>query len=477
MAYKISTDIDWANKKLYATVSSDSHQQVTGLYYALADSRGSWLCNPTPTLSGAHSGFGYVEYDFSPFQGYPQAFMLSGRTDQWQRFSGMTYTQQNLDGAGGIAPNFNSPGQEHFLAAQDDFYIGREMVLTQGSRTAIHQISDVTGAQNLIKVSAVSPSQPLVGVRGDYVNHSGYIYRVTTGSAPGTSGITLDKNTSNISIGDWIKVYPVTTITDYDALSGAIYHDDTIFHGADFASTDGYSDTANGPAHVDITLNTTTLPQYFSIEEGDIFLYTPNVGVNVYTGFVTEVASTTGFTIITGGYGSFDNVVYSLAKMDRYAIDMGPQPDTSMMGVLLDSPKSQSGNILHTEIIPPEQSKLEINFNEYDSSVASVGTKAHFHIGPVVIGGYALTGAVSSATAALYGGDTVVKTSWAVNSLDLYADAEGNDGMFYEHTNGVFVLNTTESFAQADMLTLRAAVIVNGRKVERGITIASQPVV
>lgn len=477
MAYNISTDIDWSQRKLYATVTSDAHEQVTGHYIALSDSRGVWLTTPAETQSGSHSGMGYVEVDFAPFQAYPHAFALSGRTDQFQFGPNYLYTQQ-ADGANGIPANINDPGHEHYLAAQPDAYNGRTILFREGSKCVRYQVMDVTGGQRLIKVGNVSQTDPLPGRRGDYINHSGTMYRIATGTSVGTSGYILDKDTSNISIGDSIIICPTATITGYDPVSGTIEHTTAHFVGSSIASANGYTATANGPAHVDIHLTTAAdIPEYSRPEVGDIFLYTPDLGANTYTGYITSLANNTGFTIITGGWGDLDEIVYGISKMDQYAIDLGPQPDTAMMAVLLSSHKAQSGNILASQPVPAEQSKLELNFNEYDSSVASVATKAHFHVGPVVIGGYALTGGVSSMTANLYGGDLVQKEAWSLTTVDDYFSAVANTGQFYDHLYGVFVVNTTESFAQADMLSFRASVVVNGRKVERAVSIASQPVV
>jgi hypothetical protein len=496
MTYNMTADVNWSSRFFSATISSDSSQQVTGLYVALADSQGNWLTWPQETLSGSHTGMSYMSIDFTPFGYQPHAFCFSGRTDQFQFESGVTYTQQNTDEANGRPANLNAPLHQNFLSATDNFYNKREILFKHGSRNFVKQVSTVTGAQNLITVTATG----VAGSRGDYLEHSGDFYRILTGiAAGGNDEMILDRNTSNISVNDWVAVYQTAIITGYDAISGAIKHTDVTFSGSSWttgaAAGAGYSHADLGGAYRSIAVyNTGAIPEYTDVEVGDVFLYTPDNGTKTYSGYIVSTGPYTlssgtlaptsalagrgEFVIITGGQGGYpDSGIYAVSKMDQYFIDLGPQPDTAMMAVLLSGTHQESGNILHTHSISPDQSYLEINFNEYDSSVASVGTKAHFHVGPVVIGGHTMTGGTSSMSANLYGGDRTLKETWALASLDNYFNASSNTGQFYDELIGSYSVNTTESFAQSDMLYFRAAIIVNGRKVERGITIASQPVV
>ena len=475
MAYNISTDVNWSSRYVSATISSDSYQQVTGLYFALADSRGNWLTHPQETLSGSHSGLAYTKIDFTPFGYQPHAFCFSGRTDQFQYESGFTYTQQS-PGVNGRTANENDPLNQNWLSPDPNFYIGRDIIFNGGSRRSLKQVSTVTGAQNLITVTIAGGG----GKRGDYLEHSGDFYRILTGINEGADDeYILDRSPSNIAVNDWVAIYPVARITGMDVSSGAIQHDFVRFNGSTWTElTNGYTaavQAGDSTSHVTIAINNTgDIPEYTSIEVGDYFLYS----TSAFTGWVTDVSDLGEFTILTGGYGNLDSGAYSYAKVDTYFIDLGPQPDTAMMGVLLNNRFAGTGdNIIHTQNVPPDQSSLEINFNEYDSSVASVGTKAHFHVGPVIIGGHAMTGGTTSMNANLYGGDRTLKKTWALTPLDNYFSASSNTGQFYDELIGSYSVNTSESFAQSDMLYFRAAIVVNGRKVERGITIASQPVV
>lgn len=116
-----------------------------------------------------------------------------------------------------------------------------------------------------------------------------------------------------------------------------------------------------------------------------------------------------------------------------------------------------------------------LNYNEYIGSVASLGTRSHFHLGPFIDsdGKLVPTSTYNQAIFEVIDGSGASVVTSTINFFD--TRAASLDGSYFE--NGVFVASVSNLFAQADMLLLKVTYKLGGiqRLVYESIPV--QPVV
>ncbi|MHA2062796.1 MAG: hypothetical protein ACXABY_00205 [Candidatus Thorarchaeota archaeon] len=453
MDYNVSADIDWPNRNAHFSVSYTGTLPA-GLTVGLIDRQGQWVLNEQPT-STAVQGTAYASLPLTPYPVLRETFSLTG----------LPTGNANNETAGNLT---DSSSSSH-LGTIDDMYSGKKLTITRGDFVDDVTVNSVSSTTMTVDVSTIDLK------RGDFVYDPSIalLYRVVSDTTVGDPDlISLDRTVDDNVIGNNVDIYPTVTVTGYNSTSKILEFSaltaKTNIAGTSYAQ--GVS-VVKGAGYRDIGVPSTDITGNISIRSGDHVDYTDSID-GPRTEEILSVISTTGFTIADNGAGNPDEGSYTVYRAMDYMMQESPTFDVGMTSLLI-----QSGSILHAQEVPPSRPTLEINFNEYDSSVTSIGTLSHFHIGPVLIGGQVVTGGVQRCEATLLAGDTSVQETWNIDTEKAFSTASASTGIYYMPSEGVFVLTSSATFSTADMLTLKASIIVNDEAVSRTVTVPVQPVI
>ena len=470
--YEVNTEIDWQNRLVKILLSSTGVVPSSLVGY-LIDSEGQPVTKKISMTSLTDTSYSYGEGYFYVDSNIKESYGLTG-------------VASNSGEASSTTVMFANSGQN--LAKKDDHYLQEKIRFFRGDHTRTYAVSEVS--DNILRIDeSNSYNDDLHIVAGDIVQSTGdspayYTVSGTVSEDDGaTVNIVLDRDVDTVANGHEVVVCPSTTITDYEHNIGADGINKITFTALDSRrtssisgaiQTDWPSATSGNDFH-DMWIDPTALEPGMEFRVGDYVHVSDEIlSARYYTEIISKI-NHTGF--IVADVGSAVLAITGWAQIYRqedYAINYCPRVKEQMRAVVEDSSTTQKVAISTVALQIPE---LEINFNEYDSAVSSIGTLSHIHVGPIHVNGVSVTAGLENLSATLYANDQTTIATWSIPSYKNFAAAGDNNGMFYDSTNGVFVLTTTRTFAQADMMTLEATVTFNGKDITKRITVAAVPVV
>jgi hypothetical protein len=497
----------------------------TGLFAGLLDNKGQFVIAPTMFASGlGQSGLTEFNPSFGFAQGASGGIPISlGLKIEGNVIAGAATTQI-----------YSGVGKGPWCPTTSGYLYGKNIYISRGASVPFVSISR-TGS-NWVEASGAYLNLLYygTGVVGDLIYaeegpSSGKLFRITGQGAgvsltPGTT-FYLDGYTGGaLASGNRVSIWLNRTINDegasyyyFDKKASAhpSYPNSTSFNNTTVWANAGiiqplpkvdYVDSIGDPDYLigyRVSGNLLTgLGAVYSgrLAAGDyVNYYEPSS--SYVTAVIEAVAKSGAFDIfyVLSGYAMNTGQPASFTRSNHFYVDNAPLPGKQYTSVVYSGfrpfgntnmwptyrttgDSKQVAKILGMDKIDPLDVHLDYSFNEYDSNVTSIGSRAHFHIGPLRYGNELILSGISGCRANLISPQSssfsTIK-SWDVPVTWLVATKSGaaQDGSYYDSSRGVFVLTYTAGvqFDQARTYTLDVDYVVNGQSIKRIIPVPTQP--
>lgn len=470
--YDLNAEMDWQNRtaKILLVGTGTVPSNLAGY---LIDNEGQPVTRKISMSTQQDIGMSYGELPLYISQELNRSFGLSG----WANNSGEASSADTV---------FANSGYN--LPTKADHLNGNTIQFLRGDNTRDYEVSAINNYT--ISIDESTSYNASVDIReGDIVYSTGTTrtFYVVSGSVSETEGgivvVQLDRDVDTVSVGHSVVVCPGAVIDDYEANIGSDAYTKIVFgtltdnrrSSISGSMNADYPSVTSGANFHDMFIDPAALQPGKEFAVGDyVHISDDSFGNRYYTEIISKL-SHTGF-IVSDAFGiSADiNGAVQIYRQEEFLIDRCPLVGEQMHAIVEDATTTQK---LVVDAVPLGVPQIEMNFNEYDSAVSSVGTLSHFHLGPISVNGINVVNGLERVTATLYANDQTSIASWTVDYYDTYEAAGDREGMYFDSTRGIFVLTTTRTFAQADMLTLSATFKLNGQSLTKAITIAALPVV
>ena len=541
--YSISPNINWNNRTLFSSVvNSDSTgandvgyttliltgllTTTVGLYTSavgLVDHNGQWILSPKPrTLS--------PDLSISGVFNYPNYFFLTQPSNVVPIAYGLECESYKVCTGTSLTEAYSGIGKSAFIPTISNYLTGTELIVTRGLHVPYVSVTTATSTYIQSTEAVLNCGYIGTGVVGDYVYvesgpNAGTVYRITGqgSSYLGIAGSDLyleGLTGSAIAVGNKVSIWQSKIITGENTNYYLVNQRNPLYpNSVSLVGTQAYcvsgtitaGNSVNGFKEYVIASTSITGQngiQYGArLREGDYIVYTKNGTATLDTAQIAGYNTAGGidtFFLKTGNsaVGQIDTTLPAIFLLsNNYLISKGPAPGGKYSTVLMSGflPYNNSFVLrpsptytgvayngiyraMHIEKVPQENITLDYSFNEYDSNVTSIGSRAHFHIGPIYHGNEVITAGISGCRATLYSPQSSALNSiktWNIPTSYMVSTKSGStqDGSYYDPTRGIFVLtyNAGIQFDQARTYTLDVEVVVNGQVIKRAISVPTQP--
>ncbi len=537
----VSTHIDWDGRAAYTLYQgSPTSGQITssagllglsGLFAGLVDVKGQFVLAPTISVDGINTT-GITEF-VSSF-GYPNACTSGLPISLGLKVEGtglITY-------ATGVAP------KGHWTPTINGHLTNKSIYVSRGLNVPWVTISR-TGSNWVEATGAYIKSLYYgTGVVGDMIfaeegPNSGKLYRITGqgagyASTPGTTFYLEGYTGGGLVSGHRISIWYQRTVTGENA--GFYLYDKKSTDHPTYPNTTSFANSllyinagqAQSGYDVDGVRGYRISGARLTGIDGTVYSGQLRAGdyVAIITGTAQYVPGDTFTTYLIKGAvsaGAFDYFYYGFSgqnaedelevtplmntgapitfyRTNHYYVDNAPTIGKTYSSIVysgylpsgLSTPWPMSpfsgatrltvNKLLGMDKLVHEDVKFDYSFNEYDSNVTSIGSRAHFHLGPLYYGNDLLLSGISGCRASLIspqstGFNTLkvwdVPATWNITTKS----GAAQDGSYYDPTRGVFVMTYTAGiqFDQARTYTLAVELVVNGQIIKRVIPVPTQP--
>lgn len=540
--YSISPNLNWNSRTLFsslvnsdATGSDPGYSAVNltgslttpiGLYTSaigLIDHNGQWILAPKPrtlipdfNLSGVYN---YANYFFfnQPSNVVPIAYGL-----EVESFKCSTGTS--------VHEAYTGIGKGAFIPTISNYLTGKELIVTRGQHVPYVNVTTATASYIQSTEAILNCGYFGTGVIGDYVYvesgaNAGTVYRITGqgnsfAAIEGTDLYLEGLTGSAISVGNTISIWQSKHITGENSNYYYVRNRNPLYpNTVSIVGTQAYcpggqivaGSSINGFREYVVASSAVTGQNGIMfgsrLREGDYIVYTKAGGATLDTAQIAGYNSAGGIDTFflktgAGNVGIIDVANASIFLLsNNYVIANGPLPGGKYSSVFMSgflpynnsfvlrpaptytgTQYSGTFRTLQIDKVSQDDVSVEVSFNEYDSNVTSIGSRAHFHIGPIYYGSEILLAGVSGCRATLYSPQSSALNSiktWTIPANYGVATKSGStqDGSYYDSTRGVFVLtyNAGIQFDQARTYTLDVEIVVNGQVIKRVIPVPTQP--
>ncbi len=545
MATKISSNLDWNSRALYSTIVDTPGIQgspldgtpsvpniisgasigITGIFVGLLDSKGQFVIAPTIRTYApfiGQSGTTQVEAAF---------YVQQGGTDLIPFPVGLKI-ESNCSPTGSSKETLSGLGKSPWAPTISGYLNNKTVYITRGLHVPYVNVSQTGATYIECSTAFLNYLYYGSGIIGDAIYcedgpSSGKVFRITgQGNGilgfPGTTYYLQGYTGGAITSGQRVSIWLQRTITSENATH--YYFPIKSAVSVDYPNTNSYlnstiyvaSGNLRATSGVDTTMEYRISGARLTgldgtsysgkIRDGDYIFYQMSGGAGPALAQIRVATHVTGmdyFYIVTGGAttGIIDPNQQSLIfRSHNYYVDNAPKPGSQYSAIAysgwapnncttmrLSTPFTGTSRAVGFAVVDLEKMnrddvKLEVSFNEYDSNVTAIGSRAHFHIGPLWYGDNLILSGISGCKVSMYSPQSTalnIIKAWDIPVSYLVDTKSGatQDGSYYDPSRGVFVLtyNAGIQFDQARTYTLDIDLIVNGQAIKRIVPVPTQP--